>query len=133
MKCNMKREPYVSSRGYQLYVCTRKGCRGHGFDRGHGIPERTCDHPRQSLRIGTILQMLLLPIGLLIWVFGISCKCKQRRDYLNAKYGVFFPSFLVKAALPPWEDEAYKSRLIWTRSSQDSREAQNGNPPVTNT
>lgn len=109
MKCDMKREPYKSVKGYPLYVCTRKGCRGHGFDRGHGIPERKCDHPRVSLGLGYILQGLLLPFALIFFVFGMACKCKERRNLLNKKFGFFVP--FVGKSIPPWEDPAYKDRL----------------------
>lgn len=111
MKCDMQQEPYTSAKGYPLYVCTRKGCRGHGFDRGFGVPQRECDHPQKSLYVGTVLQLILFPIGFLIWVFGISCKCKERRNRLNKRYGFFVPNFLVEKAVPPWDDDAYKSRL----------------------
>ena len=110
MICDMQKTNYVlKGKNYPLYVCKRKACRGHGFDRGKGIPKRICDHPRVSFYIGTILQIILLPIAFVFFVFGMACKCKQRRDYLNRRFGFFVPAFRQKEF--PWDDPDYRERL----------------------
>jgi len=100
------------TKDFPLYVCTRKGCHGHGFDTGHGRPKRNCDHPR--IGVGTLAKILFTPVKwiAIIITFGEAfkhgCGCETREKKWN-QLGFWSPFYRKK--LLPWENIIYKDRI----------------------
>lgn len=102
---------YVSAKKKNpLYVCSRKGCRGHGFGVRGQIPQRICDHGFQSIYLGTILQILFFPAAIIFWIYGFKCNCKEQRNKINRKYGFYVP--WARRKVDPWDDPMYADNLI---------------------
>lgn len=109
MNCKLKKSEYVlKSRDFPLYVCTRRGCRGYGYDRGLGIPTRMCDHP--YLKLGDLIAFFAFPVKLCMWFFGLSCNtCERRHKKANHRH---IPSPIILKPKPwPWNVEEYKDKL----------------------
>lgn len=115
LDCDMVKTDYVlKDKGFPLYVCKRKGCRGHAFDTGKGrAPRRRCNHPRIGL--GTLAKIVFTPIKwfAIVITFGqafkTDCGCKQREVLWNS-IGLWSPFY--KKRNPPWESKHYRDSII---------------------
>ncbi len=111
MRCRFAKSPYVHTNGKPLCVCSRPGCRRHGFAHNPEMLKAECLSP--TVGIGDLVAVAITVATLGMWK---TCDpCLRRKLRLNRYLSWGLPSWIVRLLRLekplPWDDPAYKDKL----------------------